>query len=107
MVAIMEGEAKLCPAYCNDDKELVGGLLRLDDLWMDGRLAVSTSTRTSLSTEVDVTNYDDTTIQYTDNPPTFYEHYLQILRQEEHTADQCNWSEPEHILLTRTFSFCQ
>ena len=46
-------------------------LLRLDDLWMDGRLAVSTSTRTSLSTEVDVTNYDDTTIQYTDNPPTF------------------------------------
>ena len=82
-------------------------LLRLDDLWMDGRLAVSTSTRTSLSTEVDVTNYDDTAIQYTDNPPTFYEHYLQILRQEEHTADQCNWSEPEHILLTRTFSFCQ
>ena len=46
-------------------------LLRLDDLWMDGRLAVSTSTRTSLSTEVDVTNYDDTAIQYTDNPPTF------------------------------------
>ena len=53
-------------------------LLRLDDLWMDGRLAVSTSTRTSLSTEVDVTNYDDTTIQYTDNPPTFYEHYIQF-----------------------------
>ena len=46
-------------------------LLRLDDLWMDGRLAVSTSTRTSLSAEVDVTNYDDTAIQYTDNPPTF------------------------------------
>ena len=28
MVAIMEGEAKLCPAYCNDDKELVGGCSR-------------------------------------------------------------------------------
>ena len=39
-------------------------LLRLDNLWMDGRLAVSTSTGTSLSTEVDVTNYDDTAIQY-------------------------------------------
>ena len=52
-------------------KSAAHNLWRLDDLWMDGRLAVSTSTRTSLSTEVDVTNYDDTAIQCTDNPPTF------------------------------------
>ena len=74
-------------------------MLRLDDLWMDGRLAVSTSAGTSLLTEVDVTNYDDTTIQCTDNPPTFLWTLYTILNIQRTSP-----IDPSIFFWNRTFS---